>query len=111
MSHPTHVDLVFGEVTIRFSGVYTPGDPGRHTLPNGDPGYPPTPSEFEWDKAFIGELEVTEMVEELLALDFEELCSKLLERCEEAEADDADGEDFDEPADDSTLGIRAGGSA
>jgi hypothetical protein len=107
MSRPTHVDLTFGEVTIRFSGVYTPGDSGRHTLPNGDPGYPPTPSEFEWDAAHIGELEVTEMVEELVGLNFDELCSKLLERVEE-EAD----EDFDEPRrDDSTLGIRAGGSA
>lgn len=111
MSHPTHVDLTFGEVTIRFSGVYTPGDEGRHTLPNGDPGHPPTPSEFEWDKAFIGELEVTEMVAELVALEFDGLASKLLEKCEEQERED-EAEDFDEPRDDdSDLGFRAGGSA
>lgn len=111
MSHPTHVDLTFGEVTIRFSGVYTPGDEGCHTLPNGDPGHPPTPAEFEWDKAFIGELEVTEMVAELVALDFDGLAQKVLEACEEQLRGEADEPAEPESFDESSLGIRAGGSA
>lgn len=27
--------------------AYYPGHPGRHTMPNGDPGYPPEPAETE----------------------------------------------------------------
>jgi len=32
-----------------------PGDPGKWTLDNGDPGYPPTPDEIEIDSiTYIG---------------------------------------------------------
>lgn len=35
----------FEELTVEYN--YHPGDPGIHTYRNGDPGYPPTPEEYE----------------------------------------------------------------
>lgn len=103
------VDLVFGEVTIRFCGCYSPGDPGQHTLSNGDPGYPPTPSEFEWETAWLGDVEVTEMVNQLMGLSEDELAECLIQKYEESVVED---EDIDPPSnDDSDIGLRAGGSA
>lgn len=106
------VDLVFGEVTIRFCGHYTPGDPGKHTMNNGDPGYPPTPSDFEWDAAWIGELEVTEMVNELMSLGDDALLTDRLVAEYEANLHHEQEEDFQEPLpdEDDSLGCRAGGT-
>jgi hypothetical protein len=35
------------ELTIEIEGTYYPEEPMIWTLPNGDPGYPGSPSEFE----------------------------------------------------------------
>ncbi len=50
------------ELFVEFD--YTPGDPGVHTYPDGDPGYPPTSPEFNiihvwWDTEDVNEDEVT----------------------------------------------------
>lgn len=90
------VDITFGELTIRFCGCYTPGDSGRHTLSNGDPGYPGTPAEFEWETAWLGETEVTDFVNELLELDDDRLHEKLLEQAEEDASDEPDAPDMDQ---------------
>lgn len=34
-------------VPVQVNFHYAPGSPGRHTLPNGDPGYPPEPDELD----------------------------------------------------------------
>lgn len=38
---------------ITCKGKYTPGSPGIHTLPNGDPGYPPEPGELDLTSAEV----------------------------------------------------------
>jgi hypothetical protein len=35
------------EIEVEVTGEYMPGEPGVHTYPNGDPGYPPTPPSFD----------------------------------------------------------------
>lgn len=35
------------EIELEIDASCTPGDPGCHTLRNGDPGYPPEPPEAE----------------------------------------------------------------
>lgn len=40
------IELVVGETPLRVIADYSPGRPGVHTLPNGDPGYPDDPDEF-----------------------------------------------------------------
>lgn len=107
MATTSHVDLPLGEVVIRFSGHYTKADPGVHTLPNGDPGYPGTPSEFAWETAHLlldegrKSLEVTDFIYELLNLGHEELASALLEAYE----DEVEAED-DEPSEDDIADFR-----
>lgn len=32
---------------VTYTGKFIPGDPGVHTFSNGDPGYPPSPAEFD----------------------------------------------------------------
>lgn len=98
------VDLVFGELTIRFSGHYSEGEDDVHTLRNGDPGYPGTPSSFEWEVAHLLDeagrptVEVTDFVSELLSLTDDGLAEQLVEAHEEAlEAED------DEPHADDLL--------
>lgn len=44
------VDIVEDDVILEVSGTYSPGDPGVHTFPNGDPGYPPTGPEVDIEK-------------------------------------------------------------
>lgn len=41
-----HVEIEWQGYVIEVSGQYEPGDPGVWTYSNGDPGYPPTPSNF-----------------------------------------------------------------
>lgn len=45
---------------------YAPGRPGIRTLPNGDPGYPDDPDEFEIIKADCEGLDITHMVDDYL---------------------------------------------
>jgi len=66
--------------TYQVSGDVTPGDPGCHTMRNGDPGWPPSGPEAEvteihyqgakladddWKNHRIGEKQVEEMVDAL----------------------------------------------
>lgn len=95
------VDLAFGEVIVRFCGTYEPGSPDVHTLPNGDPGYPGSPSDFIWESAWIGELDVTDLVSELLDVDDDDLADRLVERYE-LEHDGGD----DEPSSDEIDAYR-----
>lgn len=44
---PTFHTLEQGDLRLRVDYTYYPGSPGCHTLPNGDPGYPPEPSEID----------------------------------------------------------------
>lgn len=44
-SHATR--FIFGEQTLRATFDYSPGTPDVMYLPNGDPGYPGDPEEFE----------------------------------------------------------------
>jgi hypothetical protein len=48
------------ELEIVGSVVYylTPGHPGCHTLNNGDPGFPPTPSEIDFFNAQVIEMKL-----------------------------------------------------
>ena len=43
------------EVPVTVKVLIYPGDPGVRTFSNGDPGYPPTPPEFEFSEAWIGD--------------------------------------------------------
>lgn len=57
-----------GNVKLTAEGEYYKGDPGVHTLRNGDPGYPPSPAEFEIEKIFIDvpgatPIEITDLLE------------------------------------------------
>lgn len=43
----TTVDL--DGITVYVEGTFTKGDPGRWTMANGDPGYPPDGDDVEFD--------------------------------------------------------------
>lgn len=49
-------DLLINGIPHKATYTITPGRPGMHTLPNGDPGYPDDPDEIEvhevitWDE-------------------------------------------------------------
>lgn len=43
------VELDKKNFKLTMTGNFIAGDPGVHTFRNGDPGYPPTPAEFEFD--------------------------------------------------------------
>jgi hypothetical protein len=62
-----------GEGTINYWGVeidieyyYEPLVRGRMYMDNGDPGYPDEGGEFYIEKAFIGDQDVTELLEDKL---------------------------------------------
>jgi len=62
-----------GEGTINYYGVeidieyyYEPLVRGRMYMDNGDPGYPDEGGEFYIEKAFIGDQDVTELLEDKL---------------------------------------------
>lgn len=38
---------------VEITWNFTPGDPGVHTFPNGDPGYPGTDDELEFEQAIL----------------------------------------------------------
>ena len=93
-SRPEFVTLHFGNWTLEVEGHYSPGRPGRMYLPNGDPGYPDEPPEFEIERVraltefrstSIG-LDVTDLLEEVGALGF--IADKALEKVEDAGPDE-----------------------
>jgi hypothetical protein len=49
-----YVDSWLGDVPVLLEADYEKGDPGRHTLSNGDPGYPPTPASTSVYAVWIG---------------------------------------------------------
>ena len=55
---------------------YTPADPGVHTYPNGDPGYPPTSEEYEilivTATTANGSCDITDLIAELDAWEWVE---------------------------------------
>ena len=44
------ITMVYKGVTLEIEYNYTPGDPGKMHLANGDPGWPPEPAEVEITK-------------------------------------------------------------
>lgn len=49
----TTVVIQFAGESLAISGNYTPEVPGRYTMPNGDPGYPYEPAEFEIEGVYV----------------------------------------------------------
>jgi hypothetical protein len=47
MSSKLKTEVTVGNTLFTVEYLYTPGTPGRHTLPNGDPGYPAEAPEVE----------------------------------------------------------------
>lgn len=68
-------DWAGSPVFIKYT--YSPGDPGIHTFPNGDPGYPPTGPEIEITSAVYGDGSPVQYEDD------EELVEKWFEACEE----------------------------
>ncbi len=52
------------EIEVDVDGTYHPSDPGKWTLSNGDPGYPPEPAEYEINKVMWGDLDITDILSE-----------------------------------------------
>ena len=69
--------IILGDQELEVKFDYTPEDPGVHTLPNGDPGYPPSPESIdEIISIKWGDIDVTDLVYEYFELDqmqFEEM--------------------------------------
>lgn len=42
-----YVQTIYVELEMLVEFDYTPGRPGRNYMPNGDPGYPDEPAEFD----------------------------------------------------------------
>lgn len=55
---------IYLEIEVDVDGKYYPADPGKWTLSNGDPGYPPTPAEYEINKVMWGDLDITDTLSE-----------------------------------------------
>lgn len=51
---------MLGEQEVEVTGTYAPGTPDVMYLPNGDPGYPGDPEEFEITKVMWGDIDLTE---------------------------------------------------
>jgi hypothetical protein len=87
MSAPTFTTKLFvergdEEIELLITGTFYKGDKGCRTMANGDPGWPPTPAEWEVTATHQGvEIELTE---------------KELEKAEEALWEAAES-DFEEP--------------
>jgi len=75
--------IILGDQQIEVKFDYTPADPGVHTLPNGDPGYPPSPEEVEIISIHWGDIDVTDLVFEFLEMDQLEFEDKVVEQMKE----------------------------
>lgn len=63
-----------GVIEVRFD--YTPADPGVRTYPNGDPGYPPSPEEFNINSVWYKGVEITDLFD---SDDFEAMEERIVE--------------------------------
>ena len=52
------------EIEVDVDGTYIAADPGVWRYSNGDPGYPPTPAEYEINKVMWGDLDITDILSE-----------------------------------------------
>ena len=52
------------EIEVDVDGTYIAADPGVWRYSNGDPGYPPTPAEYEINKVMWGDLDITDTLSE-----------------------------------------------
>lgn len=68
------------EIEVDVDGTYIAADPGVDRYSNGDPGYPPTPAEYEINKVMWGDLDITKM---LSGDDFNEIEYTILNNLEE----------------------------
>jgi len=75
--------IILGDQQIEVKFDYTPADPGVHTLPNGDPGYPPSPEEVEIISIHWGDTDVTDLVFEFFGMDQLEFEDKVVEQMKE----------------------------
>lgn len=62
------VSITFNGQTFDVTGEFSPGEPDVYYLPNGDPGHPGTPDEFEihqitWTSSIDGDTDVTELID------------------------------------------------
>ena len=96
-------EMEFGNKELRVTWEFEAGDPGVHTFPNGDPGYPPTGPEWYWEKVELklepGEwLDVSKMMKELLGDDGEDRISLRLDKivADCPEEDDEPPDRYDE---------------
>ena len=62
--------------TVIVGFTFRPGYPGRHTLSNGDPGYPDEPAEVEVSEVWVNGANIVWV---LMERHMEELADKLLE--------------------------------
>lgn len=90
-----HYDITLAGVSLLVTGTYTKGCPGKMYMPNGDPGYPGEPEDFEAEKV---EIDTTDMrgkvdITDLLELDLSDVEEKVLEtHFSEGGPDEHDGE-------------------
>jgi hypothetical protein len=50
--------------TVTLGFFYQPGSPGRMYMPNGDPGYPPDPEEFEIQEVWLRGVDICPILSE-----------------------------------------------
>lgn len=62
-----HIEIEWQGYVIEVSGQYEPGDPGVWQYSNGDPGYPPTSSEFYIEGIELKQGELLGLVNEIEA--------------------------------------------
>lgn len=49
-----------GDIEVVVEYYYSPGDPGRMYMPNGDPGYPPEPADVDFHSVTIDGCDIQE---------------------------------------------------
>jgi hypothetical protein len=76
--------IILGDQQLEVRFDYTPEDPGVYTLPNGDPGYPPSPESIdEIISIKWGDIDVTDLVYEFFELDQMEFEEMLIDEMKE----------------------------
>ena len=80
------IDGIDAPVTVGFA--YEAGDPGVHTFPNGDPGYPPTGDCLEVSEVWLRGVDITQVLGEDARAAVEAAIFRHIERRNERDAED-----------------------
>lgn len=59
----TGVTLFYGDTEYAVTGNYRKRVPARMYMPNGDPGYPEEPAEFEIEDVTVGDQSIMELLQ------------------------------------------------